>query len=269
MKNAHSLPIEVENKVEEKISSMRKKIKEAFDVEVIDFEIRYDLFGLTTLGFSSFGLQLMRLHVGLLQECEDIYINDVVVHEFAHLVTPCLYPTGVSRDGRKVTAHGEEFRRICRVLGVEGKATTDQYANSKTLKTIVANRKLEKEKEAQIHAKEDLLASFEVTIAWRYHIYVGIKEPQKTLLLYQLRQAISTIQDTDSCLYYANEPFDEVDMYSLIDKVQYDDMIDIRYGEVLLKELTEIGKMLYSFGDVHDAYCTLETIQRMEKSQEE
>ena len=55
----------------------------------------------------------MLLNPNLLKEFTHDYIQEVVSHEFAHIVIYCLYPSGYNKYNNKVQPHGKEFKAVC------------------------------------------------------------------------------------------------------------------------------------------------------------
>ena len=108
------------------------------DFKLREYSVEYTLNSIRTTGKVSYknGKVTMILHPDLLKEFGDVYIQRTVIHEFAHIVTRSLYPSGF-RGYKKVHSHGHEFKSVCKYLGYPqvGKATTDVYAGSKTTST--------------------------------------------------------------------------------------------------------------------------------------
>jgi len=99
----------------------------------VTFNINYKLDSVRALGTYHAGTKTMSLNANLLKEYGTLYIEDVVVHEFAHAVIGLLYPTRMN-GYRKVTAHGREFKAVCSHFGIDGKATTSLFNDSITMK---------------------------------------------------------------------------------------------------------------------------------------
>lgn len=148
MKHLYPISTSLREKVNNKIEALRVHTKTHFNADIPKFDIRYDLYGLQILGMANYTLQIMRLHSPLLLEYGNIYIEDVVVHEFAHFVVAHLYPDGRNGDGKKVTGHGKEFKHVCGVFGIEGKTTTALYCDSKSL--IDIHRKQEQKERKKL-----------------------------------------------------------------------------------------------------------------------
>ena len=99
----------------------------------VSFNIDYKLDSVRTLGTYNSNTRTMSLNENLLKEYGTLYIEDVVVHEFAHAVIALKYP--IRMNGcKRVMAHGREFKAVCSHFGVDGKATTSLFNDSKTMK---------------------------------------------------------------------------------------------------------------------------------------
>jgi len=127
----------MKNKVNEKIKELQDIVlKNWSEIHPILFDVSYDLKSTKTLGQANYKYNKIRLNENLLEEFGEKYINEVVVHEFAHFIVIKLYPKGINdRTKKRVMPHGKEFKQVCRVLGIKGKATTDIFSDSKTLKS--------------------------------------------------------------------------------------------------------------------------------------
>jgi SprT protein len=87
----------------------------------------------------------IRLNKTLYNKIGDEYLDDVFTHEYAHAITDDLYGLGVK-------PHGREFKSICRLLGIEGKATTDLLERHNiTLKSNRSYRTFEYRCDCQTH----------------------------------------------------------------------------------------------------------------------
>jgi SprT protein len=132
----------VENKIKELESIVTKKWGDIIIPK--DFVINYDLDSVRALGMvrkSSSKIE-MRLNPKLLNEFKELYIDEVVVHEYAHLIVDKLYPTGYNNAyRRKVQSHGREFKNVCSLFGIEGSATTKLFSKSESLKTTQKSRR--------------------------------------------------------------------------------------------------------------------------------
>ncbi len=103
-------------------------------VKIPNVKISYSLNSSRTVGIADYRMSTLVLNEGILNEYGDIYINHTVVHEFCHFVVKALYPFGFnSATGKKVMPHGKEFKKVCNAFGIEGKATTGLFNQSKTL----------------------------------------------------------------------------------------------------------------------------------------
>ena len=130
--NSEDKLVELRIKVLEESVHLSKMAKKHFNIKVSPF-IMYDLKSSRALGSFDPNIFVINLNEKLLCEFGDLYIKEVFVHEFAHAVVAELYE-GI--DG--VKPHGKEFKKICNVFGIDGKATTNLFKDSKFLKTKAA-----------------------------------------------------------------------------------------------------------------------------------
>lgn len=125
------------NKVDLKIKTLKEIAEKNFKTKIPEFQIDYDLNGTSSLGMVSYDLGFnkprMRLHYNLLKEFGEQYINEVVTHEFAHIVIRNLFPTGFN-GRKKVNAHGTEFKAVCSHFGIVGKSTTGLFTHAESIK---------------------------------------------------------------------------------------------------------------------------------------
>jgi SprT protein len=132
----------VENKIKELESIVTKKWGDTIVPK--DFVINYDLDSVNALGMIRTRPNKieMRLNPKLLNEFKELYIDEVVVHEYAHLIVDKLYPTGYNNlYRRKVQSHGREFKNVCSLFGIEGSATTKLFSKSETLQSTQKSRR--------------------------------------------------------------------------------------------------------------------------------
>ena len=115
-----------------KIKELKAYALKTWNVKVT-FKIDYKLDSARALGTYHPGTKVMSLNEKLLKEYGTLYIEDVVIHEFAHAVIGMLYPTRMN-GYRKVQPHGKEFKIICSHFGVDGKATTSLFNDSTSMK---------------------------------------------------------------------------------------------------------------------------------------
>jgi predicted SprT family Zn-dependent metalloprotease len=137
----------MKRKVKAKLSELQRITKEIYGID-IDITVKYKLNSANVLGYYRPTNSSITLNEKLLLEFGDIYINEVFVHEFAHAVIDVLYPTGMTKNYRKIMPHGREFKEVCRNFGIIGRATTSTFANSKVL-----NEKREKNKQNRVEMK--------------------------------------------------------------------------------------------------------------------
>ena len=96
-----------------------------------EMKISYNLTSVNTLGTANSYKGTMRLNKHLLLEFGDVYIDEVVVHEYAHFVVDARRQDGQYYS--RPAPHGREFKNVCRFFGIVGKATTNKFSNSKFL----------------------------------------------------------------------------------------------------------------------------------------
>jgi len=126
-------------KVDKKLKELSKYAKKEWDVD-FKYEVQYTLKSIRALGqfyqttIRGNKINIIELNKELLLEYGDTYINEVVIHEFAHAVVRNIYPTG--RNGyKKVMPHGKEFKAICSHFGISGKSTTSLFSDSAMLES--------------------------------------------------------------------------------------------------------------------------------------
>lgn len=120
-----SLSILKEN-VNKKIKELQILVLNNFNIK-LNVNIEYTISGYRILGTFDYRYNSIALYPDLLEEFGDIYIEDVVVHEYAHAVVFALY-------GNNCKPHGQEFKKICKIFNITGKATTNSFKNSNILK---------------------------------------------------------------------------------------------------------------------------------------
>lgn len=116
--------------VQEKLKELEQTVKLHLAEKFIpSIRIEYTLNKSTALGTCSYINYpkeiIINLNEYLLNELKELYINEVLVHEYAHAVIKMIYPDGYNRYSyKRVQPHGKEFKKICRLFGIDGKATT-------------------------------------------------------------------------------------------------------------------------------------------------
>jgi len=100
----------------------------------INFKIR----SVSVLGTANKTTNTISLNKGLYEEYNDIYLKEVLLHELAHLVVDEIY------YGAK--PHGREFKHICSLFGISGKASTSAFEGSKTMKNIRVSKRRNQKK---------------------------------------------------------------------------------------------------------------------------
>lgn len=109
---------ELKAKVMKKLKECAKTIRTHYDFNIDMPEVRYDLKG-KAAGQAAVSGKYIRLHPIFLSHYEDEYINDTVVHEYAHIVQTMLFPETTYKAVGRMEAHGTKWKEIMRVLGVE------------------------------------------------------------------------------------------------------------------------------------------------------
>lgn len=103
----------LQRKVEIRVNQLQEKVLDIWGTNVSNIEIAYDLHTIRLGGQAVVKKHTykMRLHPAALLKYKDQYINDIVVHEYAHLVQLKLYPNS--------KPHGREWKQIMRFLGAD------------------------------------------------------------------------------------------------------------------------------------------------------
>jgi len=127
---------ELSEKLKNTFEFLRAETNRIYNIEVPVIYVKFDLTTQQTLGaigkhpeyencFSA------RLNLDLLARYGQLYIDEVIVHEFAHAVTDLKYPRGVR-------PHGKEWKAIARNLGLKNpKSTTSLFeVDKKHLRTF-------------------------------------------------------------------------------------------------------------------------------------
>lgn len=122
--------------VEVKIKELRIYSKNVFNIDV-KVNISYNLDSARALGQYSPSTKTIILNPKLLEEYGTVYIEDTVVHEFAHAVVNYKYPRGY-RNGsyKRIMPHGKEFKAVCSHFGNDGKATSSTFSDSTSIKKV-------------------------------------------------------------------------------------------------------------------------------------
>ena len=122
--------------VDERLSELRIIAWDNWKVNP-DFDISYELNSANKIWVMSVkdNQITMLLNPNLLKEFTHDYIQEVVSHEFAHIVIYCLYPSGYNKYNNKVQPHGKEFKAVCSWFWVSWKSTTSLFTNSEHLQS--------------------------------------------------------------------------------------------------------------------------------------
>jgi len=120
--------------VNKRIKELTLFAKEKWNLD-IKVKIEYNLDSARALGTYSPREKTINLNYKLLMEYKELYIEDIVVHEFAHAIIHNKYPYGT--NGRKrVMPHGKEFKAVCSWFGIDGKASTSLFNDNTTMKKV-------------------------------------------------------------------------------------------------------------------------------------
>jgi len=124
----------MKNKFYKEINKTIKQMEEYYNIDLSDLKFDFNLDNITSLGVYRPLTNTISLNIHLLEEYGELYINEVGKHELAHAVVRELYGI-VNRP------HGIEFKRVCQVLRIPGKATTDLFSESKYIQQKRNKRK--------------------------------------------------------------------------------------------------------------------------------
>ena len=114
-------------RAEARIDTLRAISEKRWGVSM-SVKVEATLEGLKIYGQANFSKKRIRLHKYLLCEFGDAYIDDVVVHEYAHIVVRERHSNG--EFSRRPMPHGREFKDVCGWFGISGASTTKLYKNS-------------------------------------------------------------------------------------------------------------------------------------------
>ena len=104
--------------VNAKIIECQDKILELYGKYVPVYGIIYNLDG-TTGGLADYTRKTIYLNPTFLKNHTDDYVNQTVVHEFAHLANDVLFPHDLSLASGKRKSHGKNWKSLMINLGVE------------------------------------------------------------------------------------------------------------------------------------------------------
>jgi len=118
----------LKKRVEQKISDLQKISKNLFKVSP-KVTVTYNLDSVNSIGRASLPKKEIQLNENLLEEFGDKYIDEVVSHEYAHIVVDEREKLGHYWNSN-VKPHGKEFKSVCRVFGCSGKASISMFNDS-------------------------------------------------------------------------------------------------------------------------------------------
>ncbi len=129
--------------VDKKLEILHRQAKNYWGVEA-KVSIHYDVKSIRTIAYFRHSDCSIHLNPELLKEYGVRYVNNTLVHEYAHYIQYLRY-------GNSVRPHGKEFKNICRVFGIEGKASTNIYVESKFLREKLSKNRVEYKCNCQSH----------------------------------------------------------------------------------------------------------------------
>ncbi len=112
MKLGTAQKVKVYNKVKHFVDMGNKDFYTDLEMPTILFKKRG-----TVGGTACYSRMELNLNAGLMLDNWDEYMNQVIPHEVAHLLKEHMYGRGKSRC-KKTSAHGSEWKRVMRALGV-------------------------------------------------------------------------------------------------------------------------------------------------------
>jgi len=120
----------LKNLVNYKISEMQKVAKELWNVDV-NVNLFYDLNNTNVLGFYMHHNRELHLNGTILEQYGKKYIDEVVIHEFAHAIIKHRFPKGIFGK-TPIRTHGKEFKEVCNVFGNRGVAFVNLFDCAQT-----------------------------------------------------------------------------------------------------------------------------------------
>lgn len=131
----------LKTKVAGKIEKLTKIVYEKYNIKIKVIE-KYTLGSSRTLGMYEHKTKEINLNEKLLEEFQEIYIDYVVAHEFAHAVVYSRKDKGHYKN-KKIMPHGKEFKDVCELFQIEAKASTKLFSSSKYLQEKQRENKIE------------------------------------------------------------------------------------------------------------------------------
>lgn len=104
--------------VDAKLAWCANRIFDLYSVNVEIKQIDYDLDGFNG-GEADYINQRIRLHPVFLRNHTEDYIEQTVVHEFAHIANDILFPEDLSACTGNRKAHGKNWKHLMEVLGAK------------------------------------------------------------------------------------------------------------------------------------------------------
>lgn len=122
----------LQNKISARIEELKEFSQKQWGVSP-SMKIIYDLESVDTIGLAVHKTGSMRLNKHILLEFGDVYIDEIVVHEYAHFVVTAMYRSG-KIGYRRPMPHGKEFKAVCSHFGIDGKSTSKTFNDAQWFK---------------------------------------------------------------------------------------------------------------------------------------
>ena len=135
---------EIKELVESELKKLEKIAKESYCIDLTlgdDYFVEYEILE-NKLGYQH--CNVLHFDIELLEENPKLYIDNVVRHEFVHLIQREIYGGFAF-----IQSHGKEFREICRVFGFSkdiSRAKTKVFNDSKILQERLSKKTKRKQK---------------------------------------------------------------------------------------------------------------------------
>jgi len=129
-------------KLKENFEVLKRKVEKEFSIDLSDLTYDFEVDSIRVLGQFSKKDMKISLNKWLYNEKPEDYFEYVVKHEMAHAIVNEIYGYNPF-----IKPHGREFKRVCRVLGIPGTATTDKFSDSEYLKVKKSKSRKRKEYE--------------------------------------------------------------------------------------------------------------------------
>lgn len=114
---------DIRKQVDAKIAASLKLAEQHFSRRIRKPVVIYTKRG-STAGTATFSKWEINLNPGLLIRNVDQFIERTVPHELAHLIADLMYPQQL---GKKRDVHGDNWKRVCRILGMTDVSRCHSY----------------------------------------------------------------------------------------------------------------------------------------------